>query len=95
MPAEPFLDSHAKLIDVLVHLLKQGRGLDDRLVLAVHVKFHVVARESVSETQFGLVDLESLLFDESGEVGTDAAEELEDHVVSGTLDGECISNQTG
>lgn len=61
MPAEPFFDSHAEEVEVLVHLFDQSDRLDDGLVLTVDVELHVVSGEGVGQSQLGLIDLELIL----------------------------------
>jgi hypothetical protein len=43
MPRKPLFNSHGKLILVFVHLLDDGDGLNDGLVLSVYIELDVVA----------------------------------------------------
>ena len=37
MPGVPFLDPHAEEVEVLLHLSYQGGGLEDMLILFLHI----------------------------------------------------------
>jgi len=80
---------HAEGVEIFVHLLNDGYGLNNVLVLAVDVEADIVSREGVGQTEFGSVEIrlfEVLVFYEFGEVSPYPSEQLEGHVIGHTLD---------
>lgn len=62
VPCEPLLQPHAESVDVLVHLVDEGDGLNNWLVLAVHVLSAPVARVRVTKTELGSLDIRLIDF---------------------------------
>jgi hypothetical protein len=53
MPGEPFLESHAKSVDVFVELLNKGNSLNNGLILPVHVGRALLSGVRVTKTELG------------------------------------------
>ena len=56
MPAVGFLESHAEGVQVLVHHVKEGEGVNDGLVLTLLVELDVVSGKGVADTEVGAGD---------------------------------------
>lgn len=54
VPREPLLKSHAEGINVLVHLLNEGNGLHDWLVLPVNISSALLSGVGMSQTKLSL-----------------------------------------
>jgi hypothetical protein len=89
VPGVPLLDPHGEGVDVLVEQFEQTDGLDDGLVLPVHVQRDLVPGEGVRQAQPRLLQLhvlELLVLQETQEVLADSPDQLGDHRRSGRLD---------
>jgi hypothetical protein len=53
MPRVPLLQSHTKSVDILIQLLDKSNGLNNWLVLPVHIGGALVSGETMTETQLG------------------------------------------
>lgn len=51
MPRIPLFNSHGECVDILIQKFQQTDGLDDRLILSVHVQSNFVSGEGMSQTQ--------------------------------------------
>lgn len=57
MPREPFLQAHAKSINVFIKLLNQSNSLNDRFVLPVHIGGALGTRETMTKTELSASDI--------------------------------------
>jgi hypothetical protein len=57
VPCEPLLESHAEGVNVFVHLLDEGDGLDDGLVLSVDILGASGAGIAVTKTELGSLNV--------------------------------------
>ena len=56
MPSISFLESHAESVQVLVHHVKEGEGVDNSFVLTLLVELDVVSGKGVADTKIGSSD---------------------------------------
>ena len=82
MPREPLLQSHTKSVDVFIQLLDKSNGLNNWLVLPVHVGGALVSGETVTKTQLGSLHVLILNFlHDFHEVGSDSSVQFRNGVV--------------
>ncbi len=56
MPAISFLESHTESVQIFVHHVKEGEGVNNGLILTFLVKLNVVTGECVTNTEVGTSD---------------------------------------
>lgn len=54
VPGIPLFYSHAKSVQVFLHLLQKGEGIYDRFVLLFFVEFYAVSGQGMAQAQIGL-----------------------------------------
>jgi hypothetical protein len=87
MPRKPFLQSHAKSVNVFVQLLNQGNGLNDWFVLPVYVGSALLAGVGMTQTKLGASDI--LVFDllhDLDEMSSNSSLEFGDRFIVGSGD---------
>jgi hypothetical protein len=58
MPRVPLFDPHREGVDVLIEQFEQTNGLDDRLILPVHVQCNFIPRKCMGKTKSRLFQLD-------------------------------------
>jgi hypothetical protein len=53
MPREPLLQAHDESVNVLIHGFNEGNGLDDGLVLTVHISGALLTGVLMGKTELG------------------------------------------
>lgn len=93
MPREPFFKSHAKCVDVFVHLLNKGNGLNNWFVLPVYIGSTLLSGESVTKTELGSLNIVIFnLLHDLDEVSLDSSLEFRDGLVEGGGDSSLLEN---
>uniref|UniRef100_A0A7S3IMF5 Uncharacterized protein n=1 Tax=Strombidium inclinatum TaxID=197538 RepID=A0A7S3IMF5_9SPIT len=93
MPREPLLQAHAEGVDVLVELLDQRDGLNNRLVLPVHVGGALLSGVAMTQTQLSTADVFVFhLLHELHDVRSDASLQLGNRVVERSREPGLVEN---
>ena len=82
MPWVPLLQSHTKSVDIFIHLLNKGNGLNNWFILPVHISGTLVSGEAMTKTELGSSHIIILnLLHDFDKMGSDSSVKLSDGVV--------------